>query len=137
MKMQNVILSVAPARKCTRSFIWFGFRWLFPITLAITAIVLCGHVSLAQPKLQDRINRKIELAATSVVRGNVHPFANARYDRGEVGDSFRLERVTMMFKSTPAQEVELETLLTQQQDANSPNYHRWLTPEEFAANVSG
>src|SRR4029077_10444059 len=132
MKMRNVILSVAAARKYTCPFDWFGFRRLLPIRLTITALVLCGQASLAQPKLQDRINRKIESAATSVVRGNVPPSANARYDRGEVGDSFRLERVTMMFKSTPAQEVELETLLTQQQDANSPNYHRWLTPEEFA-----
>lgn len=132
MKRQNVILSAVAAGKYIRSSIGFGFSRLLPVTVAITAIVLGGHASLAQPKLQDRINRKIEAEATSVVRGNVHPFANARFDRGEVGDSFRLERVTIMFKSTPAQEGELESLLTQQQDPNSPNYHHWLTPEEFA-----
>ena len=61
-------------------------------TLIISSIVLCGRISFAQRRLQDQINGKIEPVPTAVVRGNVHPFANARYDRGEVGASFRLER---------------------------------------------
>src|SRR5262249_54345494 len=75
---------------------------------------------------------KIELSPTALVRGNVHPWASAQFDRGEVAGSFRLERVTMIFKSTPEQEAELEALLAQQQDPRSPNYHHWLSPEEFA-----
>ena len=69
---------------------------------------------------------------SSTVRGHVHPLAQARFDRGKVSDRFILERVTMMFKPTAEQENELNTLLEQQQDPASPNYHRWLTPEEYA-----
>jgi uncharacterized protein (TIGR03437 family) len=34
---------------------------------------------------------------------------------------------------TPAQQSELDRLLEQQQTPGSPNYHRWLSPEEYAA----
>ena len=37
-----------------------------------------------------------------------------------------------MFKATPAQQAALEQLLAEQQDPASPNYHNWLTPEQYA-----
>ncbi len=55
----------------------------------------------------------------------------ARFDRGQVGDLFQLNYVTMMFKQTPEQQAALDSLLAEQQDPASPNYHRWLTPGEF------
>ncbi len=38
----------------------------------------------------------------------------------------------MMFKAAPAQEAELDALLEAQQNPSSPNFHKWLGPEEFA-----
>ena len=38
-----------------------------------------------------------------------------------------------ILKSSPEQELALQSLLDQQQHENSPNYHRWLTPDEFGA----
>jgi len=38
----------------------------------------------------------------------------------------------MTFKPSPSQEADLEQFLAQQQDRSSPNYHHWLTPEEYA-----
>jgi hypothetical protein len=37
----------------------------------------------------------------------------------------------LVLKSSPKQEQALKMLLDQQQDKRSPNYHRWLTPDEF------
>jgi subtilase family serine protease len=37
-----------------------------------------------------------------------------------------------MLKKTDAQQTALEQLLQQQQDPASPNYHDWLTPEQYA-----
>jgi len=37
----------------------------------------------------------------------------------------------MMFKRSPEQQRALEKLLAEQQDPASPNYHRWLTPEQY------
>jgi hypothetical protein len=69
--------------------------------------------------------------ASFTVRGHIHRLAQARFDRGQVGDLFQLNYVTMMFKPTAEQQAALNLLLEQQQDPSSPNYHHWLTPDEF------
>ena len=38
----------------------------------------------------------------------------------------------MVFKPEDEQETGLNTLLEEQQDPLSPNYQKWLSPEEFA-----
>ena len=88
--------------------------------------------SAAQIRFKDRIATRLETRSPFVVKGNVHPFARPRYDQGEVGHFFRMERITMMFKPTDAQQAALENLLEEQQDPASADYHNWLTPEEFA-----
>jgi subtilase family serine protease len=67
-----------------------------------------------------------------MIRGHIHRLAQPRFDRGRVSDLFQLNHVTMMFKPSPEQQADLNTLLEQQQDPSSPNYRQWLTPEEFA-----
>jgi len=42
-----------------------------------------------------------------------------------------MERMLLVLKRSPQQEAALQKLLDDQQDKNSPNYHQWLTPEEF------
>ncbi|MBZ5507999.1 MAG: choice-of-anchor D domain-containing protein [Acidobacteriia bacterium] len=37
----------------------------------------------------------------------------------------------LVLQASPEQEHALNTLLDQQQDKTSPNYHRWLTPDDF------
>src|SRR5215469_6439731 len=70
----------------------------------LVVIVVCSFLFsvtlFAQRKLQDRIARKIENTSTFVVKGNVHPSATAGNDQGTVGESFRLQHVTMLFKPT-------------------------------------
>ena len=69
--------------------------------------------------------------ASIPIRGHIHPLAQARFDRGSVGDLFQVSRVTIMFKPTAQQQAELNSLLGELQDPSSSNYHHWLTPEEF------
>jgi subtilase family serine protease len=39
----------------------------------------------------------------------------------------------MTFRLSPAQQADLNQLLREQQDRSSPNYHKWLTPDQYAA----
>ncbi|MBI2818166.1 MAG: Ig-like domain repeat protein [Acidobacteria bacterium] len=66
------------------------------------------------------------------LRGNVHLNAQAQFDVGAVDGSVRVGPVTLLLKKTAAQEADLNRLLVDQQDPFSPNYHHWLTPEEYA-----
>jgi hypothetical protein len=65
------------------------------------------------------------------LRGNTHPLARAAFDRGIAPASMPLERMLLVLKRSPDQEADLTHLLDEQQDKGSPNYHKWLTPEEF------
>ena len=99
------------------------------------AVVLAGISS--QPgsaqSLPNRIARPIGNGDARVtVRGNVHPMARPQFDRGKVDPALLLQRVTMMFQPTPAQQADLDALLAQQQNPSSPNFHKWITPEDFA-----
>ena len=58
--------------------------------------------------------------------------AQPRFDQGPVEPAFRVGYITLMLKKTDAQQAALEQLLQQQQDPASPNYHDWLTPEQYA-----
>ena len=82
---------------------------------------------------ESRINGPIDRGRTVPLKGNVHPRAQAQYDRGPVEPSFELAYVTLLLKPSPSQQMALEQLLEQQQDPSSPNYHQWLTPEQYAA----
>jgi subtilase family serine protease len=87
----------------------------------------------AQRPVRDRITQEINRDRIAMVRGNVHPMATTNRDRGRVGVSFKMHRVTLMFKLTDAQDAALNELLRQQQDPQSPNYHVWLSPADYAA----
>src|SRR5258708_2068665 len=88
-----------------------------------------GLCFAAQP---DRIPGVIDSSQTVRLKGNVHGMAQARFDLGRTDGSKMLHGVTIAFHPSAAQQAELYTLLTQQQDRTSPNYHTWLTPKEFA-----
>ena len=72
-------------------------------------------------------------AASAMLTGQiVHPLAQARYDQGPVEATFRLGYIQMMFQQTAAQRTGLDQLLAAQRDPSSPDYHHWLTPEQYA-----
>ena len=72
------------------------------------------------------------LAATILNGQIVHPLAQPRYDQGPVEATFRLGYIQMMFQQTAAQRASLDQLLAAQRDPASPDYHNWLTPEQYA-----
>src|SRR5262249_48375557 len=114
------------------SAVFMNVRQAIAILLSTSAFILFFSNFLCAQSREDRIAQRIEGSSTVAVRGNVHPFANAQNDRGRVSGSFRMDRITMVLKSTDAQREALEKLLEEQQDVSSPNYHRWISPEEFA-----
>jgi trimeric autotransporter adhesin len=62
--------------------------------------------------------------------GQVHPWARAAFDRGVAPENLS-GRMLLVLKRSQEQESALQALIASQQDPNSPNYHKWLTPEDF------
>ncbi len=98
------------------------------LTLPVLVVTLVPVV-LAQP---NRIDIPIEPGRTVLLKGNTQPAADPRYDMGPAARNLRITGITVMMKQTPAQHASLEQLLDRQRDPNSPDYHNWLTPEQFA-----
>ena len=110
----------------------------------ILAVILCG-VSLAQQlgSPQSRMPQRAQFSAGSlltrdvdetqltVLKGNTHPLARAEFDLGTAPATQPMQRMLLVLQRSPGQESALRALLDQQQDKSSPNYHKWLTPEEF------
>jgi|HubBroStandDraft_1064217.scaffolds.fasta_scaffold02425_4 subtilase family serine protease len=83
--------------------------------------------------VRSRITQPIDESKLMVLRGNTHPFARPQFDRGAAPANLSLDRMMLVLKTTPEQGAALNNLLAEQQDRSSPNYHKWLTPQEFGA----
>lgn len=66
------------------------------------------------------------------VPGHMRPGVVTANDRGRIDAARSLRHVTLTLERSSAQEAELQALLARQQDPSSPDFHKWLTPEQFA-----
>src|SRR5579862_4963202 len=97
------------------------------LVLALAALAISG----AQAQ-QDRIVGAIDPGRVFSLKGNTHPQAQPASDLGPADPALALRYMTLMLKPSPAQQAALRQLLTDQQDPASPQFHRWLTPEDYA-----
>jgi hypothetical protein len=93
--------------------------------------VALAPLSIAQGTPQARVMQSVRNDKLTTLRGNVHPMARAANDRGELPGTQSITRMTLLLQRSAAQETALEQLVAEQQDPKSPNYHAWLTPQQF------
>ena len=82
-------------------------------------------------RVATRVTDTVDDTNRTVLRGNVHPMARAEFDRGAMADAQPLTRILLLLQRSPEREAALRQLMEEQQAKNSPNYHAWLTPEDF------
>jgi len=106
-------------------------RGILRVVAAVTwfAISVSAHQSVSP--VPNRIAQPVDESQLTTLKGNTHPLARPEYDRGPAPASLPLNRMLLVLSRSPEQETALEALLDQQQDKSSPNYHVWLTPEQF------
>jgi subtilase family serine protease len=73
----------------------------------------------------------VEEMRRTVLKGNTHPWARPVFDLGTAAADLPMERMLLVLKRSSEQESALRQLLNDQQVRTSPDYHRWLTPEQF------
>jgi subtilase family serine protease len=96
--------------------------------------VLCLLVltSAAFAATPDRIQSHKSADSSISLRGSVKPRAPQVIDRGKVQDAKRVECIRIELGPSPEQQADLEQFLERQRDPSSPDYQRWLTPEQYA-----
>jgi subtilase family serine protease len=102
------------------------FATLFAL-LSIPALQASAQNTFVQP----RITQAVDESKLTVLKGNTHPLARAEFDRGPAPPSLPMESMLLVLKRSPQQEAALDKLMSEQLDKSSPNFHKWLTPEQF------
>ena len=102
---------------------------LSPVFLFALPVWTCAQTSDAQS--QSLITQAVDETKLTLLKGNTHPLARPEFDRGAAPPSLPMERMLLVLTRSPEQEAALQRLLEEQQDKSSPNYHKWLTPEQF------
>jgi subtilase family serine protease len=130
---QKVLFPAAKEHIVTKaSNVWMAVvACLCFFSMAASSSMAQGPSGTAGSPLRDQISSAIDETNLVELKGNTHPLARAEFDQGMVPDSLPLEHLLVQLKRSPKQETALETLLEQQQDRDSPNYHQWLTAQEI------
>jgi hypothetical protein len=106
-------------------------RWRGAWLGALLAAMLPGLAGAQAPVRARRITAPVNDSNLMILRGNTHPLAQPRNDQGAVGDAQPIRRILLMLQRGPEQEKALKQLMDEQQSSSSPNYHHWLTPQQF------
>jgi uncharacterized protein (TIGR03437 family) len=92
-------------------------------------------LSLFTPALmaqRSRIDGPIDARRRISLPGHLRPQLRNATDEGLLDPGLELSDVTLVLRPSAAQRADLDQLLREQQDPASPNYHRWVTPEQYA-----
>ncbi|HWC98528.1 MAG TPA: protease pro-enzyme activation domain-containing protein [Candidatus Sulfopaludibacter sp.] len=91
----------------------------------VIVFLLLSGLSLAAA--QDRVRTSVDPSRSVILKANVHPRAQSRFDQGRADAALPIAYATLHLKPGPG----LAAFLAEQQDPASPNFHKWLTPEQF------
>ncbi len=106
-------------------------RFLVLPIAALLASTAFAQVSQKAAPVRNRITSAVEDSDVALLPNSQHPHAQILPDLGPAAADTELDRVTMVFKLSAAQQADLDALLQQQQDPHSANYHKWLTPAQY------
>jgi subtilase family serine protease len=78
-----------------------------------------------------RIVNRIDEHSLVTLKGNTHPAAKAKNDRGRVSTDLPMTDLILVLSRSPQQQAAFEKFVASEYDSSSPNFHQWLTPEEI------
>jgi hypothetical protein len=98
------------------------------VGVTITLILLAVGAAAQTP---TRITEPIDTTKMIALPGNVHPLAQPQNDRGMAPASLPMQRMLLVLQRSPEQEKSLQLRLASQHNPKSPNFHKWLAPDQF------
>ena len=99
--------------------------------MAAAVALAAPFAASAQNAVPARVTDRVNNSQLVTLKGNTHPLARAQYDQGAAPADLPMNRIMLVLKRSADQESALQDLLEQQQVTSSPNFHKWLTPDQF------
>src|SRR5215467_4472038 len=110
---------------CKRGF--FAIAVLAALVAAPSVFAQWHSGAQARPRITQAIDETNRVA----LHGNTRPEVVLANDRGPVANDFAMEHMLLQLKRSPEQEQALQQFLDELHTAGSPNFHHWLTAQEF------
>jgi hypothetical protein len=102
--------------------------------LALAGALLYKLASTAQVVVPTvRILNPVNESNLVTLRGNTHPLAKVKNDRGRVSPDLPMTDLILVLGRAPEKQAAFDKMVTSQYDPDSPNFHHWLTPEQVGA----
>lgn len=102
----------------------------------VSSILFAGLSCTAAQVLaaaEPMITQRLDPGLTVALSGNTRPEANAGNDRGRVNDNKVFEHMQLQLHRSARSEAALKRFIASLHDVNSPNYHQWLSAQQFGA----
>ena len=107
------------------------------VVLGLWAVTLPAQQSERSPEAPAQVVESVRIvdsvdeARMTTLKGNTHPLAQARFDRGRVSPDLQLGDLVLVLRRSRAQQAAFDAFVASQYDENSPNFHLWLTAEQI------
>src|ERR1700685_2799431 len=104
------------------------------LTVAMTLPALAApsaKAASATAAIPVRLTQSIDESQLIQMSRNTRPEANSTNDRGALPEGYGVEHMLLLLQRSPQQEQALDALIDQLNDKRSPNFHKWLTAEQF------
>jgi subtilase family serine protease len=102
------------------------------------SVTICGVVFAVATALfsqttppTNRITGELSSGATVTVSGTVHPLTRRATDLGEVNSGMQMGALVLNTSLSAVQQNDLNSLLEALQNPSSPQYHQWLTQQQY------
>jgi len=99
---------------------------------ALLGALICSTALLGSPVMAAqgvapaiRIVDRIDESNLVTLKGNTHPAANAKNDRGRVSADLPMTDLVLVLSRSPEQQAAFEKFVAGQYDPASPDFHQW------------
>jgi len=111
----------------------YGALAAFAAIVGVAQLEGCGTEPGASTSEATPQAEPVATPAFVTLDRNVHPLARPEHDIGPLDPATQLSNLSVVFKLSPKQLLDREALKSALLDPGSRSYHKWLTPEDYAA----
>jgi subtilase family serine protease len=102
-----------------------------PSLILLAAVSATGQRPVTSQPVQQRIVQPVDNSRLTRLSGSVHPAIRSATDLGPVDPALPMERVQLVLQRSPESQAAFDAYTESQYDPASPNYHRWLSPDQI------
>ena len=113
-------------------------RRIYALFLSVVALLICSSVVVLSQgtgrRSRTQIHNKVDENKLVRLAGNTRSEATAENDLGAVADDLNMDHMMLQLKRSPDQEKAAAQFVADLHNPKSPNFHKWLTVNEFGKN---